>query len=77
MKLKRGQKLSIFLCTKTFMEKDCAKKHQVDVHGLRKESGSCRFLVRFHKCNFDLVLPSLFLFIYLFFKLIGQYSDWY
>ena len=44
MNLRRGQKMSIFLCTKKFMEKDCAKEHQVDVRGLGKGSGSCIFL---------------------------------
>ena len=44
MKLRRGQKFSISLCTKKFKEKDSTKKHQVDVHGLGKGLGSCRFL---------------------------------
>ena len=43
------------------MEKDCAKKHQPNVHGLGKEYVAVDFSVRFHKCNFDLV-PSSFSF---------------
>ena len=40
------------------MEKDCAKKYQLNVHGFGKEKVAIDFSVRFHKCNFYLVPPS-------------------
>ena len=58
------------MCFKKLMEKDCAKKHQPNVHGLGKEQVAIDFSVRFDKCNFDLVPPSFSFFM-------GQYSDWY